>query len=124
MNRKIIKSDLSGILLVFLGLPVKVFALTAIPTNKIDVKTFYNKLVEIMNYAFGAGLAVAIIMMVWGGITYMTAGGDDTKIGTAKKRLIWGLVGAAIIVGAWAAVTLLAGFLGITVPTDVPGKEA
>lgn len=53
------------------------------------------------------GVAVAVIFIVWGGITYMTAGGDDTKLGTAKKRIIWGIVGAAIIIGVGVIINTL-----------------
>lgn len=118
MSKKIIKTAFYGMVLSFLVLPMVVAAAVQTPpSTTLTIAQLYTSAVTLMNYVFTAGLALAIMLMVWGGISYMTAGGDDEKITTAKKRIIWGLVGAAIIIGAWAAVTLISIFLGITAPT-------
>ncbi len=53
-----------------------------------------------------AGLGVlgiiAVVIVLWGGVLWMTAGGSDDKVGTAKKILFSGLVGLIIILSAYA----------------------
>jgi hypothetical protein len=71
------------------------------------LRDLLNVLGNFAQFMFIAGLAIAVIFIIWGGITYMTASGDDTKIATAKKRIIWGLVGAAIIIGVGAIIRTL-----------------
>lgn len=48
---------------------------------------------------FLAGLAstVAVIMIIWAGIVYMTAGDNEEKIKSAKKTILWALIGLAIV---------------------------
>ena len=52
----------------------------------------------------GLGLLgiVAIVIVLWGGVLWMTAGGDTEKVGTAKKVLFSGIIGLIIILSAFA----------------------
>lgn len=43
------------------------------------------------------GIVVAVIVMVWGGITYMLAGDSQDKTSKAVKKIKNGIIGAAII---------------------------
>jgi len=47
-----------------------------------------------------AGL-LCIIIIIWAGISYATAGGDEEKVGKAKTRLIYGIIGVAVIIGSY-----------------------
>ena len=42
---------------------------------------------------------IAAIFIIWAGITYMFAGGDEGKVETAKKRFWSGVIGALIVIG-------------------------
>lgn len=66
------------------------------------------------NWLYVIGFAVALIVIIIGGISYMTAGGNEDRQKTAKKTIITGLVGAAIILLAGIILDTLASFLGIT----------
>jgi len=52
----------------------------------------------------GLGLLgiVAIVIVLWGGILWMTAGGDTDKVASAKKVLFSGIIGLIIILSAFA----------------------
>ncbi|MFZ5364644.1 MAG: pilin [Patescibacteria group bacterium] len=50
---------------------------------------------------------VAIIIMLIGGFKWMTAGGSEEKVGEAKKWLISGIIGLAIILAAYAITTFV-----------------
>ena len=45
------------------------------------------------------GVVIGVIFIVIGGIQYMTAGGSDEKVKEARKRVINGFIGVAIVLG-------------------------
>ncbi len=63
-------------------------------------------------WAYAIGGAVALIVIIIGGISYMTAGGNEDRQKGAKKTIITGLIGAAVILLAGIILDTLARFLG------------
>lgn len=57
------------------------------------------------------GFGIAIIMLIWGGILYMTAGGDDEKAKKAKTLIVNAIIGIVIVFAATFILNLVAGFL-------------
>lgn len=54
-----------------------------------------------------------LILMVYGGFTWMTARGEEEKIGTAKKNIFTAIIGMTIMISAYAITQLiLSGILG------------
>jgi hypothetical protein len=45
---------------------------------------------------------VAVIIIIWGGFLWMTSGGDTDKVSKARKFIIMGIVGLAIVLAAYA----------------------
>jgi hypothetical protein len=45
---------------------------------------------------------VAVVIVLWGGVLWMTAGGNDDRVQTAKKVLFSGMIGLIIIFSAFA----------------------
>lgn len=45
---------------------------------------------------------VAVVIVLWGGVLWMTAAGNEEKVGQAKKVLFSGLIGLIIILSAFA----------------------
>ncbi|MBI4836846.1 MAG: hypothetical protein HY813_00350 [Candidatus Portnoybacteria bacterium] len=66
---------------------------------------------RLANAMYYVGPALVVIFLIWIGITYMMAGGDERKIGAAKKQLFWAIVGAAIIIGTGAIIRTLIYYL-------------
>ena len=50
---------------------------------------------------------IAVIIVLMGGFKWMTAGGNDEKVQDAKKMLIAGVIGLAIILSAYAITTFV-----------------
>ena len=50
---------------------------------------------------------IAFLMIIYGGILYLTAYGQEAKLETAKKTLIWSIVGFVLIVFASYIVKLI-----------------
>ncbi|MDP2918165.1 MAG: pilin [bacterium] len=77
---------------------------------------------QAMNWFFVIAAFLCIAIIVWAGVTYATAGGDEEKTTKAKQRLIYGIIGIAVVVAAYAITTfikatLTGGGAGIPAPT-------
>ena len=57
---------------------------------------------SIINVALGLLGIVAVVIILIGGFTWMTAGGNDEKVAQAKKWIFSGIIGLAIILSAYA----------------------
>ena len=60
------------------------------------------------------GLAL-LIYVAWGGISWITAGGDKGKLTEAKDRITQAIVGMAILVGTVAIAIFLGQVLGVDI---------
>lgn len=61
-----------------------------------------------------AGLAFLAFLIV-GGLQWITAGGDEKAITTAKNKITQGFIGLAILVFAWSIVAIVQAVLGISI---------
>jgi hypothetical protein len=70
-----------------------------------------DKLLNLLDYIglvlYWIGAAIALIVVLISGIQYMTAGGNEEKATKAKKTLIYGLIGAAIIAASGFILNLI-----------------
>ena len=53
---------------------------------------------------------IAVIVMLWGGFQWLTAGGNESRVESAKKTIIAGIIGLIVVVAAYAIVTIVIGF--------------
>ncbi|MBU2542299.1 pilin [Patescibacteria group bacterium] len=61
-----------------------------------------DTIAKIINVGLGMLGVVAVVIMLWGGFRWMTAGGNDEKVGEARKIIFAGIIGLAIVLSAWA----------------------
>ncbi len=57
---------------------------------------------RLINVALGFLAIIAVIIVLVGGFQYMLSGGDTTKTENARKLIVSGIIGLAIILSAWA----------------------
>lgn len=57
---------------------------------------------RIINVALGFLGIIAVVIVLLGGFKYMVAGGNEEKTTEAKKLIVSGIIGLAIILSAWA----------------------
>lgn len=55
---------------------------------------------------------LAVIMMIWGGFTYITSGGDTGKTTSARNTIIYAAVGLLVIVLAQSIIVFILNRLG------------
>jgi len=56
--------------------------------------------------------SIAVIMIIWGAIKYITSGGDAKKIEDGKKTIIYGVIGLLIVLFAGGIVYLVGSVTG------------
>ena len=59
-------------------------------------------------------LVFIVVAVVYFGVKFLTAQGDPTKLGDAKKSFLWGLVGILVILGTYTIIVTVAYSLGVT----------
>jgi len=94
MKRKIITALSVASLL---GLALPVFAQLEPPTDPVtSIEDILALIDTAATWLFSILLAVAVILLLYAAFLWMTAGGDETKIATSRKMLIYALVGIGI----------------------------
>ena len=116
MKNKLSKVLASGVTL--LSFPIATFASfwddISPKLNQGSSKTVEDLIVDVLNWMIGAAAVVCVVMLVVGGYSYMTAGGDEQKVGKATKTLTNAMIGLAICFIAVILVNfVLKNFLGV-----------
>lgn len=62
---------------------------------------------------FIAGFLLAFFMMLMGGIKWISAGGDKTKLEAARDEITNSLVGIIVVAATYALTVLVANFFGL-----------
>ena len=70
--------------------------------NPIRPGTLQQLLLSILDIAVYILFPIVVLMIVYTGYLFVSAQGNPTKIETARKALIWTVIGALIILGARA----------------------
>jgi len=82
-------------------------------TNPLRADTFTKLFVLIANWVAGIVATFAILVVMIGGIQYMTSGGDEKKIGQARKTVTYAVVGLTIALLSWSLMRELQIILGV-----------
>ncbi len=72
-----------------------------------DLNTVVNYVDTIITVAINLAGIVALLMIFYATIIYVTSYGDDSKIETAKKTLLWSIIGLVFVAVARILVYIL-----------------
>ena len=61
-----------------------------------------NITINVTNWVFYIMMIITVLFVIWGGIIFMTAGGDPDKAGKGKTLIVYALVG--IVIGLLARI--------------------
>ena len=71
---------------------------------KQDLPDIITTIINVMLFIAGA---LAVIMIIYGGIRYITAHGDEKQVKVAKDTIVYSVVGLIIAIIAYALVTFI-----------------
>jgi len=115
MNKKIIKNLVAFAMLAFLVIPFVTMAQPdlnpgidiispELSLSKTDPRVITARLINTAMLFLGI-IAVGIVLI--GGFKWMTAGGNEDKVGEAKKLMGAGIVGLVIVLAAWGVASFV-----------------
>lgn len=67
-------------------------------------------------------IGLAVLVIIWGILGYISGAGDEEKRGEAKQYIIWGIIGVFIMLSVWGLVNVLVSSfnLNTAMPTQIP----
>ena len=74
------------------------------PTSLFAQDGVFRTVVNILLFIIGA---IAVIMLIIGGIRYVVSGGDQTAVTGAKNTIMYAIVGVVVAILAYAAVSFV-----------------
>jgi hypothetical protein len=77
--------------------------------NKTDIPQFLG---QIINYALGIIGSLALVMFIYGGLTWMLSAGNQEQVAKGKQIVIWAALGIAIIFTSYALVRFVITAIG------------
>lgn len=82
------------------------------PAGLPDIENVFSKVVSVsVSLAFVA----LVFVLIWGGIRYLTSGGDAKAIQAAALTITWAGLGVLFLVFAWLILLLIQSFTGVDV---------
>ena len=96
---------------VFYATPLFTYAGPAVPavplSNPITLNNFADFVEAILDVVLAIGVPVAAIFIIYAGLMFVTAQGNETKLAAAKKAFTWAVIGTAILLGSWVMATAI-----------------
>ena len=80
---------------------------TGVNTVGDDQNTLVNSVQGIINAIIAVLGIVAVLVIILGGVQYMTSSGDSAKVKKAKDTILYGVIGLIICVLAFAIVNFV-----------------
>ncbi|MBI2626758.1 MAG: hypothetical protein HYW77_00755 [Parcubacteria group bacterium] len=102
----------SGSASAFCPLGIGCFDTIPIPEGRAFTLNDVSIIIEtIGRYLISLSVLITITFIIWGGIMYMNAGSDSTKLTSAKTRIKNGIIGAVIVLGVGVILRTIASIL-------------
>lgn len=84
--------------------------------NPLNFNSIPELIRELLRVAVTIAIPVVIIFIIYAGFLFVSARGNEQQITKAKSVLTWTVIGAILIVGAWAFATAIVEFFKTLTP--------
>jgi hypothetical protein len=78
-----------------------------------ELKKMINQILGTLNVFIVLLFSIVTIYFIWGVITYVRAAGDEEAIKKGKQHMIWGIIGMAIMSGAFGIINIIVKYIGV-----------
>jgi ABC-type cobalamin transport system permease subunit len=111
--KKTVKNIMQVATLAVLSYPVSAFAQYAPPAGTgLPQNSIFKIIQGIMNWLLALVGIVGVIGFAIAGILYLTAAGDEDRISTAKKAMLYSIIGVIVALVGLVALTAAESMLG------------
>ncbi|MFA6896750.1 MAG: pilin [Patescibacteria group bacterium] len=76
-------------------------------TNPLSSDDFTTLITNFLQWLLGIAGGLALLMIIYGGVLYITSIGDQQKMETGKKVVTWTLFGLIIILASWSIIKVI-----------------
>ena len=83
----------------------------AIGGDELGTAELEDVIIQLVNVLLGFLGIIAVVIILWGGFLWLTAGGNEDQIGRARSTIIAGIIGLAIIIASFAIARFVVGSL-------------
>lgn len=80
------------------------------PDSLFGVGGIFSTISNILIFLVGA---IAVIMLIWGGLQYVISAGDSKRVESAKSTILYAIIGIVIAILAFAIVNFVTGQLSV-----------
>lgn len=77
------------------------------PGSNLPDVTIGEVIMQITNWILGFVTAIAVLALIWGGVRYLTAAGDDSQVEEAKNIITQAVIGLVIVGISYSVVTVI-----------------
>ena len=97
-------------------------SITISPPNTVACGTSSctNVTTGLINLMFLIAIILCLAYLLWGGIDWISSGGDKTKFSKARLKLIYAIIGLIVVFFAYPLVNFIGALLGL--PLTNPGQ--
>ena len=68
-----------------------------------------------LNILFVVAILAALAFLLWGGISWITSGGDKEKLEKARKTIIYAIIGLIVVLLSVVIIHIIGIFLGVEI---------
>lgn len=72
-----------------------------------------------LNLVLGIVGLLVFVFLIWGGVEWLTAGGDKSKTESARTKITNAIIGLAIVASAFAVGAIISRFFGVNVGSAI-----
>ncbi|KKQ51563.1 hypothetical protein A2865_00455 [Candidatus Woesebacteria bacterium RIFCSPHIGHO2_01_FULL_39_17] len=86
--------------------------------------TIANIVTALITLVLVLAALIFFFILIWGGIQYITSGGDKGQTEAARGKITAAFIGLLIVFAAWAAISLVQSFFGVNITTlNIPNAQ-
>ena len=89
-------------------------------TGAVNLPTLITNIIKILLFVIGA---VAVIMIIVGGIRYVISSGDQNQVKAAKDTIFYAIIGLVVAILSYAIVDFVVDSIITTTPTPPSGAS-
>ena len=102
---------------------MKAQALTGVTQPGGFFDTLPNAINAILGYVMTFAGLLLLLYLIWGGVEWITSGGDKGKVESARNKITNAIIGIIVLAAAYAIANFVLGLLGATVDLSTPDPD-
>lgn len=105
----------SAVPVALLALPASALAQGLVPDTLTPINNIIGVIRNAIRFVLLVAFVLAFVFLIIGGIRWITAGGDEKAVGSARGMITAALIGLVVVLVSYALIVLVETFFGVTI---------